>query len=56
MAVLPGLLPAVGKAKDKVDIALDRGARYIVNSQEADGPYTDHKDRDSDRNGNAHKA
>jgi len=53
MAVLPGLLPAVGKAKDKVDIALDRGARYIVNSQEADGTFTDPKARDSARNGYA---
>ncbi|MDC0144846.1 hypothetical protein OAK45_10000 [Verrucomicrobia bacterium] len=53
MAVLPGLLPAVGKAKDKVDIALDRGARHIVNSQESDGTFTDPKARDSARNGYA---
>ena len=53
MAVFPGLLPAAGKAKDKVDIALDRGARHIVNSQEADGTFTDPKARDSAKNGYA---
>jgi hypothetical protein len=53
MAVLPGLLPAAGKVKDKVDIALDRGARHIVNSQEADGTFTDPKARDSAKNGYA---
>ena len=53
MAVLPRLLPAAGKAKDKVDIALDRGARHIVNSQEADGTFTDPKARDSAKNGYA---
>ena len=45
MAVLPGLLPAASKAKDKVDIALDRGARHIVNSQEADGTFSDPNSR-----------
>ena len=54
LAVLPGLLPAAaGKAKDKVDIALDRGARFIVNSQEDDGSFTDPKARMSARNGYA---
>ena len=54
LAMLPGLLPAAaGKAKDKVDIALDRGARFIVNLQEADGSFTDPKAREAARNGYA---
>ena len=44
MAALPGLLPAAaGNPKDKVAIALDRGARFIVNSQEASGSFSDPK-------------
>ena len=54
MAALPlGLSAAAGKPKDKVDIALDRGARFIVNSQEADGSFTDPKAREAARNGYA---
>ncbi len=54
MAALPiGLSAAAGKAKDKIDIALDRGARFIVNSQEADGSFTDPTAREAARNGYA---
>jgi hypothetical protein len=54
MAALPlGLSAAAGKPKDKVDIALDRGARFIVNLQEADGSFTDPKAREAARNGYA---
>lgn len=54
MAAVPTLLPAAaGKAKDKIEIALDRGARFIVNAQEADGSFTDPDARQAARNGYA---
>ena len=54
MATIPALLPAAdAKAKDKIDISLDRGARYIIKSQEADGSFTDNSARQSAKNGYA---
>ncbi len=54
LSALPFCLQAgAGRAKDRVDIATDKAAAYIVKMQEANGSFNDSSARQSARNGYA---